>query len=135
MLIQPLSMFAPGRIREARAAAEPFRVPGQGASRPGGPASTAALTSLQTLLAVQEVTPGREEQRRRAVRRGEELLTELGRLQLAMLGDGDAILCLERLHLVLADQPGLPDDEDLDRILAEIELRAAVEIAKRERAG
>lgn len=134
MLIQPLPPIVPGRIRESNPVSQTFQLPGQNAAAgPRGPASTAGLASLQTMLAIQEVSSGPVERRRQALRRGEEMLNELGRLQRAMLGDGDGAGCLERLQAVLADPAALAEEAGLDQVLVEIELRAAVEVAKRER--
>jgi hypothetical protein len=50
MLIQPLPLFVPGRIRESSPANRTFQLPGQNAAHASGPASTAGLASLQTIL-------------------------------------------------------------------------------------
>ena len=134
MLIQPLSRATLQRTQAiGRPSAQAFRVavPDE-ASRPAGPTSIAALSSLQTLLAVQEVGPTGIERRRRAVRRGQQLLSSLSRLQLAMLGDGDSSACLEDVRSIVREEAGEVDDDELAAILEEIEVRAAVEIAKRD---
>ena len=135
MLIQPMSPFALARTRPpVRSLAEPFRLSDPSrSSRPAAPATIGSLSSLQTLLAVQEVSTGLTERRRRALRRGCELLDRLGRLQIAMLSGADDPECLDQLRMVLTTDAGDVDDSDLTRVLEEIDVRAAVEIAKRER--
>jgi hypothetical protein len=134
MQIQSLPLFAPGRSREAaRAATAPFRLPERGKPVCGGPASIAALASLATLLGIQEVVPDATERRRRAIRRGDDLLTELGRLQLATLEGGDPAACLRHLRTILAERATVTDDPMLAHVLEEIEVRVAVEVTKRER--
>ena len=138
MPIQPLATFAASHSRETgRVSAGQFRVPGEPAAlRPApGPGSTAALASLQTMLAVQEVSPELDERRQRAVRRGEALLAALSDLQLALLGAGDDSACLARLRTALGDEVPAAIEPELADVLAEIEVRAAVELAKQERDG
>jgi len=138
MPIQPLATFAASHSREiGRVSSGQFRMPGEPTSlRPApGPGSTAALASLQTMLAVQEVSPELDERRQRAVRRGEALLAALSDLQLALLGAGDDSACLARLRTVLGDEAPTAIEPELADVLAEIEVRAAVELAKQERDG
>ncbi|WP_159715117.1 flagellar assembly protein FliX [Geminicoccus flavidas] len=136
MPIQPLTTFAVSHSREIRhVSAGQFRVPEEpaGLRTAPGPSSTTALASLQTMLAVQEVTPGLDERRQRAVRRGEALLAALSDLQLALLGAGDDAACLARLRTALADEAPAVIEPELADVLAAIEVRAAVELAKQER--
>ncbi|WP_223861805.1 flagellar assembly protein FliX, partial [Geminicoccus harenae] len=69
------------------------------------------------------------------VRRGEALLAALGDLQLALLGVGDDAACLARLRTALGDEAPMVIEPELADVLAEIEVRAAVELAKQERDG
>jgi hypothetical protein len=91
--------------------------------------SAAALSAVEGLLSLQEVAD-RSGGRRRAVKRGESLLEALDGLRYALL-DGtmprDRLADLQRLA---ADTAQLTDDAHLQEIIAEIELRAAVELAK-----
>jgi hypothetical protein len=138
MPIQPLATFAASHSREiGRVSAGQFRVPGEpaGVRTAPGPGSTAALASLQTMLAVQEVAPELAERRQRAVRRGEALLAALSDLQLALLGAGDDAACLARLRSALSDEAPVAMEPELADVLAAIEVRAAVELAKQEQDG
>lgn len=138
MLIQPLPMFAPQRSRETARAADPsFRLRERyDAVRPGsGPTSIAALSSLPTLLAIQEFAPSASEQRRRIIRRGERLLDALGGLQMAMLGQGDLAACLAQMRATLREDAAVTADSELAAVLEQIELRAEVEIAKHAQNG
>jgi hypothetical protein len=90
---------------------------------------TAALTSLDALLALQLDQPSR---RRRQIRRGEATLDALDRLTATLLGGGDESVVLGALRDALAGREP-SEDPGLDTVIEEIDLRAAVELAKRER--
>jgi len=102
------------------------------AARTAGPSH---LTSLDALLALQEVD-GPTERRRRAVKRGTRILDQLEAVKLAVL-DGDLPPeTLRKLSDVVREQRAATEDPKLEGVLDEIETRAAVELAKRElRAG
>jgi hypothetical protein len=84
---------------------------------------------VDALLALQEVA---NEPNRRALarRRGEELLDRLEELRLALLDGRLSLDMLERLGDLVALHRGKVYDPRLDQVLDEIELRAAVELAK-----
>jgi class II flagellar assembly regulator FliX len=91
-----------------------------------GPRAVAGIDALLALQAIDE--PG--ERRRRGAKRGRIALDALDDLKLGLLAgtlDGVALRKLTSAAAVLAEQSG---DPGLDGILAEIELRAAVELAK-----
>ena len=94
-----------------------------------GVAPSAPLVALDGVLAVQEL-PDPTFERRQATRRGHGLLDELHQLQIGMVEGWVSEGALRRLA-GLADRlrPALADP-DLDAVLDEIELRAAVELAK-----
>lgn len=101
--------------------------PSSGVSRPAG------VMGVDALLALQDVG-GPLERKRRAVRRAGRILDVLDEVKLALL-DGDLSLSqLERLRRAIRDERGLTDDPKLEEVLDEIELRAAVEMAKLEQA-
>ncbi len=89
----------------------------------------AALAPVDALLALQEVSddPGG---RNRGQRRGEELLGHLDDLHLGLLSGRMSLGTLERLSATVTAKRGLVDDPRLVQILDEIEIRAAVELAK-----
>ena len=102
------------------------------------PASAAQATSqasgvsdLSALMALQGVETATE-RRRRAIRRGGTLLDRLDELKIAMLSGEAGEGALERLGRTLREER--PEDEDagLTGLLEQIDLRAAVELAKAE---
>jgi hypothetical protein len=86
---------------------------------------------VEALIALQDVG-GPLERRRRAVSRAGRLLDVLDEIKVGLLdgalGGGD----LERLGRALREQRAATDDPQLEAVLDEIELRAAVEAAKLE---
>jgi len=92
-------------------------------------AASAATQSLSALLAVQEAGDAME-RRRRAVRRGQDLLDQLGTIQQGLLLGTLGPAQLRRLAQMLKDERPETPDPRLSAILDDIELRAAVELAK-----
>ena len=70
------------------------------------------------------------ERRRRAVRRGRTALDSLDQLKVEVLGGMIGPSTLQRLKAATADLRDSSGDAGLDGVLAEIELRLEVEIAK-----
>jgi len=97
-----------------------------GASALGG---GRGLGGVESLLAVQEAMsePGADQ---RARQRGEDLLDRLDELQLGLLSGRLSRAAIERLALMAKARRGGARDPRLAAILDEIELRAAVELAK-----
>jgi hypothetical protein len=91
--------------------------------------ATAAMTAVEGLLSLQEVADGLGG-RRRAVVRGEKLLGALDELRHALLSGVLPRARLEALAQLAGETAPLVDDPRLAEILGEIELRAAVELAK-----
>jgi hypothetical protein len=98
-----------------------------GISAPRGVGSIDALLALQ---GVEDVG----ERRRRAVRRGRSALDALDALKVGLLAGTMDVAALAKLRAAAADVGSVSGDPQLDDILAEIELRAEVELAKFERA-
>lgn len=116
----------------------PFELPGGRSETPQTAQARPAMAAagLETLLAVQGMQPeDRREKRRRAMQRGRQSLDLLDDLKLSLLA-GEAmpavLLKLRSLTAATLDDTG---DTGLDGVLAEIDLRAQVEIAKREAAA
>ena len=101
---------------------------GQGPA-PSSVSGGGALGPVDALLALQEVA---NEPNRRALarRRAEELLDHLEELRLALLDGRLPRAMLERLTVMVARKREQIDDPRLAQVLDEIELRAAVELAK-----
>jgi hypothetical protein len=118
--------------RPRDAGASRFGVEDKPAAKTGSARSSAPLASLDAILQLQsEEDPG--ERRRRSARRGHDLLDSLDKLKAALLTGSVPAADLGRLARSLADA-GSSGDPALDTIVAHIELRAKVELAKLGRA-
>jgi hypothetical protein len=96
-----------------------------------GASSVNAVSSLEALMALQEVG-GPLERRRRAVRRGGVILSALESLKLDLLEGRLTPGTMQALARAVREQRSLTDDPGLEAVLDEIETRAAVELAKLE---
>ncbi len=105
-----------------------------GAAPTGGVARMTGVMGVEALLALQDVG-GPLERKRRAVGRAGRILDALDAIKLALLEGNLSLGQLERLRRALRDERALTDDPTLEGLLDEIELRAAVEIAKLEQAA
>lgn len=106
-----------------------FSLPSSSSEGAGRSGSVAASGPLDMLLAVQaEEEP--QERKRRQARRGHDLLDGLDTLKAALLAGRVSPAQLENLRQSLAQRRETTDDPRLDEVLAHIELRAAVELAK-----
>lgn len=116
--------------RAASTGAAGFSVP-TGETRAAAPASAAApLTALDAVLALQVDGGGK---RKRQVRRGAQSLDALDRLAASLLSGGAAQPGdLDELRAALRDREPTGDSR-LDSVLREIDVRSAVELAKREK--
>ena len=127
----------PGRTRPG-GGGEGFRVPLPTES--AGPVQVARAGGLSgvvdvgALLALQDVG-GPLERRRRAVGRAGRILDVLEEVKLGLLSGEISADELERLQRAIRDERLETNDERLEGVLNEIETRAAVELAKLERAG
>jgi hypothetical protein len=93
------------------------------------PAGASPVQALTALLAVQEVDDAAEG-RRRARQRAEGLLDRLEELRLAIMLGEVPLARLETLAQQLGERRETVSDPKLAEILNEIEIRAAVELAK-----
>lgn len=129
------SAGGPGKARGGDG--QGFRLPS--ISAPSGPAQVAraaglsGVMSVDALLALQDVG-GPLERRRRAVRRAGRLLDVLDGVKLGLLSGEVSAGDLNSLKAAIRDQRDSTDDRQLEGVLDEIETRAAVELAKLERA-
>lgn len=101
-----------------------------------GASQTGMLTGLDALLTLQgqDGAEAQKERRRRSVQRGHDLLDGLDRLKAALIGGRVATRDLQAIAGRLAERMAESGDPRLDGVVAEIELRAAVELAKLEAA-
>ena len=96
------------------------------------PAAATSLAGLDAVLLLQTESETPQERRRRSAKRGQDLLDGLDRLKAALLGGRVAPQDLRAIAGRLAERSGPSGDPRLDGLMAEIELRAAVELAKLE---
>lgn len=89
-----------------------------------------ASASIDALLAMQSIEENPTERRRRAVRRGKGALDALDELKLGLLSGSLDAAMVARLRVAAADLKASSGDPGLDAVLAEIELRVEVELAK-----
>jgi hypothetical protein len=96
------------------------------------PATSAApAAGVNSLLALQEVEDPAA-RRRRAAQRGDRLLDRLDEIRRGLLAGSLPRAALTQLRQEMKDTRAATLDPRLDEVLAEIELRAAVELAKLE---
>ncbi len=127
----------PSGTRRAERTSRGDQAFGKMVDRPAGSAqasATGGIGSLGALLAVQEV-PDASEERRRARERGTALLDQLEQIRIALLSGRLPRTVLEQLSAMVAARRGQVSDPQLSAILDEIELRAAVELAKYDSLG
>jgi hypothetical protein len=91
--------------------------------------SAAPAGALEGLLALQTVGETLE-RRKRAMRRGHNLLDSLDKLKIALLSGRVSAASLDILSAQLKQKRESVDDPQLEDILSHVELRAEVEIAK-----
>lgn len=102
---------------------------GANAAGRAGPGHLAAVAGIDVLVALQGVED-KAERRRRAVRGGQSALDALEALKVELLSGSLDRPTLNRLKAVAAELTGGTGDSGLDQVLAEIDLRVQVEIAK-----
>ena len=96
--------------------------------------SLSGVMSVDTILALQDVG-GPLERKRRAVRRASQMLDALDDMKISLLSGELTGADINRLQQAVRDQRDKTDDPKLEDVLNEIETRAAVELAKLERAN
>jgi hypothetical protein len=129
---RPLKPAAPRRGDRARDAGGPSFAEALSDGESAAPASSAAPPAgLTSLLALQEVEDPTA-RRRRSLQRGERLLDRLDEIRRGLLAGTMPRAALAQLRQELKETRAATLDPRLDEILAEIELRAAVELAKLE---
>ena len=92
-------------------------------------APTTDVASVSTLLSVQEMGDSLDN-RRRAIKRGEDLLDQLDELRHGLLIGAFSPAKIDNLLSMVRQHQATVTDPKLTEILADIEVRAAVELAK-----
>jgi hypothetical protein len=105
---------------------------GEGASEAGPARAAAAVSGLDAMLALQAVEDPLT-RRRKLMRRGLSLLDALDALKLGLIDGVVSASDVARLSSLVKEGRERIEDPGLDAVLAEIDLRAAVELAKLER--
>lgn len=113
-----------------RSAGGTFSV-GEGGAAPAPSPAVALRTvgGIDALIALQGIEDP-VERRRRAVKNGRRALDALDEVKLGLLGGSLDPATMLRLKSVAADLKEGSGDERLDAVMAEIDLRVAVELAK-----
>ncbi len=115
---------------QRRAASGTFTVSEQEEARSSSPAaSLRTVGGIDALIALQGIEDPAE-RRRRSVKCGRNALDTLDELKLGLLGGALDQSTLLRLKSAAADLKGPSGDPGLDVVLAEIDLRVEVELAK-----
>lgn len=118
--------------RTSRTSGAGFSLPSGAASGPGAASAASAaggVAGVSALMALQGVEDATE-RRRRAMRRGGGLLDRLDELKLMMLAGQDGVGVLNTLARAVREERPDCADPGLDAVLDQIDLRAAVELAK-----
>lgn len=106
-----------------------FTLPEEAAQARAPTVSTSTGTyDVAALVALQSVD-GPKERRRKAVKRGFDLLDVLDEIRIDLLGGNIPADRLERLVVLLGEKSG-SEDPKVEALIDEIELRAKVELAK-----
>jgi hypothetical protein len=92
----------------------------------GGPSMVGGIDALLALQGVEDPL----ERRKRAVKRGRVALDALDELKIGLLGGAFTAATVARLQAAAAQLKPGSGNAELDAVLAEIELRVEVEIAK-----
>src|SRR5262249_22891890 len=101
---------------------------------PARPGAVRTVGGIEALMALQGVESA-EERRRRAVKRGHTALDLLDEMKLALLSGRLGSDMVHKLRAAAAGLKDLSGDPRIDQVLAEIDLRVEVELAKVESAG
>ena len=113
-----------------RSSSSSFSLPSTGESTDSRPAAApVGVSSIDALLALQGVEDSTE-RRKRAVKRGRDALDVLDDLKLGLLAGSPDPAMVQRLRLAASELKTNSGDPGLDSVLAEIELRVEVELAK-----
>jgi hypothetical protein len=129
----PAAPAASGTARRGTSGA--FSLPQDDATpTPAGTGAVRTVGGIEALMALQGVESA-EERRRRAVKRGHTALDLLDEIKLALLSGRLGSDMVHKLRAAAAGLKDLSGDPRIDQVLAEIDLRVEVELAKVESAA
>lgn len=106
----------------------------EAAKAPAGTGAVRTVGGIEALMALQGVESA-EERKRRAVKRGHTALDLLDEMKIGLLSGGLTSEMVHKLRAVAAGLKDLSGDPRIDQVLAEIDLRVEVELAKVESAA
>jgi hypothetical protein len=113
-----------------RSSSSSFSLPTASETTDSRPASApVGLSGIDALMALQGVEDPTE-RRKRAVKRGRDALDVLDDLKIGLLSGSLDPATVQRLRLAASELKTNSGDQGLDSVLAEIELRVEVELAK-----
>jgi hypothetical protein len=113
-----------------RSSSSSFSLPNASETSDSRPAAApVGVSGIDALLALQGVEDPTEK-RKRAVKRGRDALDVLDDLKIGLLSGSLDPATVQRLRLAASELKANSGDEGLDSVLAEIELRVEVELAK-----
>ena len=107
-----------------------FTLPQEETHAPAQGAAVRGLAGIDALIALQGIEESPPERRRRGVRRGRTALDVLDELKIALLSGSCDQAAVGRLRAAATALKEATGDPGLDSVLAQIELRVAVELAK-----
>ena len=122
------SKSADGNFADVMSAAE------EGSTSVNASKSASATSPVNSLLSLQEISD-EELATKKAVKHGQATLNSLEELRMALLTGRMPAHLLSDLEKHVAEQRLKTNDPELEAILDDIELRAAVEVAKRDTHG
>ncbi len=93
-------------------------------------ASSSPIASVEAIVALQGVDPDSSKNTRQFVEIGEEMLDKLDQIRHGLLMGEIPAAGLQQLRKTLSNMETATDDPKLTEIIEEIEVRAAVELAK-----
>jgi hypothetical protein len=125
---QATSVSGASAAKHAINARSRFSLPDIAPARTSVATGVSALTNLDALMALQEIDDP-VERKKRSIKRGHNILDSLNQLKASMLAGKVSSADLTRIVEHLRSRAPSPDPQ-LDDILAQIELRAEVELAK-----
>jgi hypothetical protein len=113
-----------------RSSSSTFSLPTSGETSDSRPAAApVGVSGIDALLALQGVEDA-VERRKRAVKRGRDALDVLDDLKIGLLSGSVDPAMVQRLRNAASELKNNSGEEGLDSVLAEIELRVEVELAK-----
>ncbi|WP_342361521.1 flagellar assembly protein FliX [Terrarubrum flagellatum] len=132
MRVEPRSPVAAGAVNRTRAAAgSRFSLDAEKTGSASSTTATGSMIGLDAVLALQaDVEDAPQRRRKAAAKRGHDILDALEQLKIALLTGRVSADQIARLKREIALAGGKSGDPQLDDLIAHIELRAEVELAK-----